>query len=88
MKKLQKSVTNLFIISKKPYTAATRGTINNWVKSAMTRAGIDVTLFKPHSIRGASTSAASEQVPIPIILKAAGWSAEYNFRNFTKDQLL
>ena len=37
-------------------------------------AGIDLSLFTPHSTRSASTSAVVSKVPIDTIIKTAGWS--------------
>ena len=49
----------------------------------MTKAGIDTSKFKPHSVRAAATSAAGErQVPISEILQTAGWSREKTFRTY------
>ena len=40
-------------------------------------AGIDTTIFKPHSVRGASTSAAANSgITTEDILKAADWSTD------------
>ena len=49
----------------------------------MIGAGIDVTIFGPHSVRAAATSKASEKsVPISEILKTAGWSNVGTFKKF------
>ena len=46
----------------------------------MKDAGVDVTQFKPHSTRAASTSKAkAAAVPIQEILKTAGWSSSRCF---------
>ena len=46
-------------------------------------AGIDTSIFKPHSTRVASTSKAnSRQVPINSILKVASWSTDCVFNKF------
>ena len=41
--------------------------------------GIDTKLFKGHSVRGASTSAAFR---ISTSMSAAGWSSDYTFNRF------
>ena len=41
-----------------------------------------MTVFTPHSTRGASTSAAVGRIPIDTILKTAGWSSDNVFRKF------
>jgi len=62
----------VFLTSTKPHSPASSATIARWIKSALTEAGIDTTIFKAHSVRGASTSAAAEAgISIPEILEAA-----------------
>lgn len=46
---------SLFISHVKPHKRVTATTIGKWVKSMMARAGIDVTIYKAHSIRAASS---------------------------------
>ena len=49
----------------------------------MIMSGIDVKLFKPHSIRAASTSKAFQKgVPLDHILSTAGWSSASTFAKF------
>ena len=49
----------------------------------MVDAGIDTSIFKAHSVRSASTSAASTQgVTTEDILGAADWSTESSFQRF------
>ena len=49
----------------------------------MSSAGLDMTIFTPHSIRAASTSAAAKSgVPVDTILTTAGWSRENTFRKY------
>jgi hypothetical protein len=42
----------------KPFRAVTCDTVRRWILTVMAQAGIDTSLFKAHSTRGASTSAA------------------------------
>ena len=45
--------------------------------------GIDVSRFKPHSVRASSTSAAAlAKVLLDIILRTAGWSGHCTFANY------
>ena len=75
----------LFIISRKPYTAAAQDTISGWIRQCMSAAGIDTSVYKTHSTRKASTSTASESfVPIGTIMRAAGWSNSVTFAQFYK----
>lgn len=75
--------TKLFLSFHKPYQPVSRSTISRWVKTVMEKSGIDVTTYKPHSTRSASTSAALRKgVPLKVIMKAAGWSTECTFAKF------
>ena len=50
---------------------------------SMKDAGIDTMVFKPHSTRGASTSAAKPlNVPIQVIMNTAGWCSDSTFAKF------
>ena len=76
--------SQLFIPFVKPYGPVTSSSIARWLKETLLKAGIDTSIFKGHSIRGASTSkAANVGVTIEDILKAADWSAESTFQKFS-----
>ena len=53
-----RSSLSLFVSFRKPYLSVSKATLARWLKCVMKTAGIDVDIFKPHSIRSASTSAA------------------------------
>ena len=54
--------------------------ISRWIKQTMKAAGIDTTVFKPHSTRGEATSAAkAANVPLQEIMKTAGWRSDSTF---------
>ena len=54
----------------------------------MLLSGIDISVFKPHSTRAASTSAATQaEQPVSDILKVAGWSLIVLLRNSITSQL-
>jgi hypothetical protein len=75
--------TGLFISTLKPYARVSRDTISRWVKAVMGKAGLDLKIFTPHSVRGASTSAAARaNVPLQSILETAGWSRDSTFRKY------
>lgn len=75
--------TCLFIGYVKPFGPVSRDTISRWLKTVMCSSGIDVSIYKPHSVRSAAVSAAkSKMVPIDDILKTAGWSSEKTFARF------
>ncbi|CAH2285200.1 Tyrosine recombinase [Pelobates cultripes] len=79
---VRQDFTQLLITSRKPFRPAKVNTIRGCILSAMSAAGIDVTVFKGHSIKGASASkAAARGLPLPIILEAARWSSSKTFVN-------
>lgn len=67
----------------KPHKPVSPATIARWVKSMLAAAGIDITQFKAHSTRAASTSAARKLgVSTADILRSANWSRESTFERF------
>ena len=78
-----------FITHGKPFHAASKDTLARWVKDTMVRSGVDTAVFKPHSCRSASTSAAKAAgVPLATILKCGQWSKESNFYKFYERDIL
>ena len=65
------------------HTPVSSSTIARWLKCLMAEAGVDISIFKAHSIRGASCStAAGVGVTTKDILDAADWSSEGTFQKF------
>ena len=57
--------------------------IAHWIKDILLEAGVDTRVFKAHSVRGASVSAAKNKgVKIADILDMADWSRDTTFRTF------
>lgn len=82
-KDLRGTSKQLFISVQKPYKPVSKSTVSRWIKSVMEEAGVDVTVFKSHSTRAASSSAARDNdTPIDDILKIAGWSNAATFKKF------
>ena len=79
---LRGKVSQLFITTRPPYNAASRDSLRRWTKDIMVAAGVDLTMFAPHSTRAASTSRAATKLPLSTILATAGWSRESTFRKF------
>ncbi len=80
--KIRKS-SALFVISKEPYTGASRATISRWVKTSMANAGVDIGVYKPHSTRHASVSKAHQMgIPTEVILSRAGWKSDCCFAKY------
>ena len=74
---------SLFISYVKPHKPVTSQRIAHWIKDLLTEAGVNTAVFKAHSVRGASTSAAvAKGVSIQDVLKTADWSKEPTFRKF------
>ena len=73
----------LFISCIKPHGAVTTATVARWIRSCFTQAGVDTSIFKSHSVRGAATSAAAKaSVPMQEILDMADWSNASTFQRF------
>ena len=78
---LRQSETSLFISTQKPHNRVSKDTIGRWIKSVMNDAGVDTSVFTPHSTRAAATSAAIKaKVSVNTILKTAGWTRDNVFR--------
>lgn len=79
-----KKVSNpLFLSYIKPHKPVSTDRIAHWMKDLLKKAGIDVSVFKAHSVRGASTTAARDKgVSIGDILRTADWSSDSTFRPF------
>ncbi|KAK2553629.1 Gag-Pol polyprotein [Acropora cervicornis] len=75
--------SSLFVSYGKPYKVVSSATLARWLKVVLSLAGIDTSIFKCHSFRGASTSkAVSLGVPLDVILKAADWKNAGTFAKF------
>ena len=73
--------TRLFISFIKPHKAVSTATVARWIRSVLSAAGIDTSLFKPHSVRDASVTHKYVQgVPVVDIIRMADWSNEHTFR--------
>ena len=68
----QEKPNNLLISLVKPHRPVT---ISRWILPLNKEAGIDTTIFKAHSVRGASTTAAANAVvSLREILDMTDWS--------------
>ena len=58
-------------------------TISRWIRNLMQMSCIDISVFKSHSTRAASTSAAIKLgVSVKDIIKTANWTSESIFKRF------
>ena len=81
-KSLRGEIASLWLTTTTPTKPACKDTVSNWIRNILKRAGLDS--FKPHSLRGAGTSAAAKILPLDTILKAGGWSSSSTFAKFYK----
>lgn len=85
---LRGSETNLFISVVKPHKSVSRDTIRRWTKQGLAKAGIDLSIFKPHSTRAASASKAAKRVGLKTILNTVGWRTANTFTTFYKKKVM
>ena len=79
---------NVFLITQRPYTVASKTTISGWVRKALSMAGIDMKMFTPHSTRAASSSKMSKtSVSLSTIVNTAGWKRSNTFAKFYKKKI-
>ena len=73
----------LFLSYVKPHKPVTSQRIAHWIKDLLQDAGVDINVFKAHSARGASATAAyNKGVSMQEILQTADWSKDSTFRRF------
>ena len=84
---LRSDCDQLLITYNKPHRAASSATIGRWIKTVMTKSGIDAQQFGAHSTRAAS-AAFSNKVSVDTILSAAGWSNVQTFARYYNKPLL
>ena len=62
---------------------ASRDTIRRWIQQIMIKAGIDINVYKPHSVGSAATSKAkAANASLVEIMQTAGWSSAATFAKF------
>ncbi|CAH3031028.1 unnamed protein product [Pocillopora meandrina] len=77
---LRATGSQLLISFQKPHKAVSRDTISRWIRTVVQLSGINLDVYKAHSTRAASVSAAHRaQVPVQEILRKAGWSSAQTF---------
>lgn len=76
------NVKRLLITLRPPFKAVSRDTVRRWVRTCMANAGLDLSIFAPHSTRAASTSKAVTKVPLLTICKTAGWAGDSVFTKY------
>ena len=71
----------LFLPYIKPHKPVSSSALARWAKSVLSLAGIDTSIFKPHSTRSAAFNA---RVALADVLEAADWTNESTFTRFYK----
>ena len=77
-----KGTEALFLATIRPHKAASRDTVSNWVRRMLKEAGIDMSVFTPHSTRAASTSAQRLLTSLSHNTQYCRWSQQSTFRRF------
>ena len=76
-------IKDLIISFGKSHKPVLHETISRWIKSELTDAGVDTSVFKAHSCRSASSSKAKDiGVPLNEILKRGCWKSKHTFRTY------
>ena len=75
--------SNQLFFSYCSYNVVTTSTVARWLKNVLSMSGIDISVFKAHSFRGAAASAAfNKGCSVQMILKTGDWSSVRNFYKF------
>lgn len=75
-------ITSLFLTTTSYGKPASRDTIRRWAKDIMRGAGINLSIFSPHSTRSASSSKAAVSLPLSTIVQTIGWSKISTFTTY------
>lgn len=82
-KLLRKGQDQMLLISRGPFTPASRDTIARWTKAVLKWSGIDTSRFAGHSTRGASTSKACKLgIDVNSLIRQASWKNADTFGRF------
>lgn len=88
-KEKRKNIDYLFISIRNDHIKVQESTIAGWIKDVMKMSGVDISVFKPHSIRSATTSKlASMNVPVKAIMEKASWKSKTTFEKFYKKEVV
>jgi len=69
----------LFVSLTRDHKPVTVQTISRWIKTVLSKSGVDTSVFKGHSTRHASSSSALKQgIAVDIIRARAGWTPDSN----------
>lgn len=75
--------SNKLFVSFKTFKSITSCSIARWLRIVLSNSGIDISKFKAHSFRAASSTAASNAgISLNEILKTANWASAQTFKKF------
>ena len=81
--RLSEDSNKLFLSFQRPHHPVAKATVTRWLCDVLIAAGIDSTIFKAHSTRAVSTSAAAKKhLPLDDILKMGDWTSPSTFQRF------
>ena len=73
---IRKTENSLFLMTTPKYHSAIAAATTRWIKTGLSKVGIDTSIFKVHSICSTSTSAAADAgLSVSEIMEAADWSS-------------
>lgn len=72
-------IDQLLISTVKPYRAVGRGSVSNWVKKMLDKAGIDTGKYKAHST---TSDVTRKGINMNALLRVASWRSEQTFGRF------
>ena len=79
----KKTLILLSWIGKHDLVTGSKHYIARWLKTCLSKAGINTRIFKAHLVRGASSfKAAATRITTADVIQAADWSSESTFQKF------
>ena len=76
------SLSRLLITSRPPFRAVSRSTLMRWTRDLLGAAGVDLTTFRPYSVKAAGVSSAASSLSLHTLMSSVGWRRESTFRGF------
>ena len=76
------NITSLVITLNKLFKTPSKDTLARWLKETLIEAGVDMTIFSPHSTRSASSSKVKGKVSLKTIIQTGGWRSHRTFAKF------
>lgn len=79
----------LLLTTQKPFREASKDSISRWIRTLLSKSGIDTSKFSGHSTRAAASAAArSSGISVDNMLSHVGWSNEKTFEKFYDKTIL